>query len=69
MVVVVDVRSNKGAIRIVAKKDNEYVDDIGTEETGKLVYPRCVSWEEVLSETCFDSPSHYLYSLCRNLIT
>lgn len=32
-VVVVDVRGNQGAIRIVDKKDNKYVDGIGTEET------------------------------------
>lgn len=36
-VVVVDVRGNQGAIRIVDKKDNKYVDGIGTEETRKLV--------------------------------
>lgn len=44
-VVVVDVRGNQGAIRIVDKKDNKYVDGIGTEETRKLVMvPWNSSW-------------------------
>jgi len=45
VVVVVDVRGNQGAIRIVDKSDNKYVDGVGTEEAGKLVMlPWNSSW-------------------------
>ena len=37
VVVVVDVRSNQGAMQIVDKQKDEYVDMVGTEEAGNLV--------------------------------
>lgn len=40
--VVVDVVDNRGAIRIFEKEGEEYVDGVGTEETGNLVI---VPWE------------------------
>lgn len=37
VVVIVDVRSNQGAIQIADKQSNEYVDGVGTEAAGSLV--------------------------------
>ena len=37
VVVVVDVRDNQGAIQIVDKQSNKYVDGVGTEAAGYLV--------------------------------
>lgn len=37
VVIIVDVRSNRGAIRIFQKSGGEYLDGIGTEQAGNLV--------------------------------
>lgn len=43
MVVVLDVRSNQGAIQIADKQSNEYVDGVGTKAAGNLV---TIPWEK-----------------------
>ncbi|OBT53130.1 hypothetical protein VE04_05756 [Pseudogymnoascus sp. 24MN13] len=35
--IIVDVRTNKGAIRIFQQSDSEYLGAVGTEQTGNLV--------------------------------
>jgi len=43
--IVVDVRNNRGAINIHQTQSNDWVDQVGTEETGKLVIvPWTSSW-------------------------
>jgi len=42
LVMVVDVRSSRGAIRIFETSSGEYVDGIGTEQTGNMVI---VPWD------------------------
>ena len=37
VVIIVDVRSNRGAIRIFQKSSGEYLDGIGIEQAGNLV--------------------------------
>ncbi|KAH7370305.1 hypothetical protein BKA65DRAFT_545014 [Rhexocercosporidium sp. MPI-PUGE-AT-0058] len=37
VVIIVDVRSSRGAIRIFRKSDSGYVDGIGTQQAGNLV--------------------------------
>ena len=43
VVVIVDARSNQGAIQIADKQSNEYVDGVGTEAAGNLVM---IPWEK-----------------------
>ena len=45
VVLIVDVRSNRGAIRIFQKSDGEYLDGIGTDKYGNLmIVPWSSTW-------------------------
>lgn len=43
VVVIVDLRSKQGAIQIVDKQSNDYVDGVGTEAAGNFVM---IPWEK-----------------------
>lgn len=51
--IVVDVRKNKAAIRIIETETEEYIDGVGTEEAGKLVV---IPWQSNWSYFCTGSP-------------